>query len=91
MTYYTGIDVSLRSVSICVVDETGAIKLEAKVAAEVEVIAATLRRFSDEIRQVGFEAGTLVLELASDFVALAELHAEDFELLLREERTTEGL
>ena len=59
MTYYTGIDVSLRSVSICVVDETGAIKLEAKVAAEVDVIAATLRRFSDEIRQVGFEAGTL--------------------------------
>lgn len=59
MTYYTGIDVSLRSVSICVVDEAGAIKLEAKVAAEVDVIVATLRRFSSEIRSVGFEAGTL--------------------------------
>ena len=59
MTYFTGIDVSLRSVSICIVDETGAVRLEAKVAAEVEVIVAALRRFSEEIRQVGFEAGTL--------------------------------
>ena len=59
MTYFTGIDVSLRSVSICIVDETGAVLLEAKVAAEVEVIVAALRRFSEEIRQVGFEAGTL--------------------------------
>jgi transposase len=59
MTYFTGIDVSLRSVSICIVDESGAVRLEAKVAAEVEVIVAALRRFSEEIRQVGFEAGTL--------------------------------
>ncbi len=33
MTYFTGIDVSLRSVSICVVDDSGAIKFENKVAA----------------------------------------------------------
>ncbi len=59
MTYFTGIDVSLRSVSICVVDEAGAVQFETKVAAEVEVIVAALRRFSTEIRQVGFEAGTL--------------------------------
>jgi len=30
MTYYTGIDVSLRSVSICVVDDKGEVCLEAK-------------------------------------------------------------
>ncbi len=59
MKYFTGIDVSLRSVSICVVDEAGAVRYEAKVAAEIDVIVATLRRFSGEIRQVGFEAGTL--------------------------------
>jgi transposase len=59
MRYFTGIDVSLRSVSICVVDEAGEVRYEAKVAAEVDVIVATLRRFSAEIRQVGFEAGTL--------------------------------
>ena len=32
---------------------------EAKVAAEVDVIVATLRRFGSEIEQVRFEAGAL--------------------------------
>lgn len=59
MAYFTGIDVSLRSVSICVIDESGAIRFESKVAAEVDLIVAALRKFSPEIRQVGFEAGTL--------------------------------
>ena len=64
MKYFTGIDVSLRSVSICVVDEAGAVRYEAKVAAEIDVIVATLRRFSGEIREVGFEAGTLTQYLS---------------------------
>jgi transposase len=59
MKYFTGIDVSLRSVSICVVDASGELRYEAKVAAELDVIVATLRRFSAEIKQVGFEAGAL--------------------------------
>ena len=59
MKYFTSIDVSLRSVSICVVDEAGTVQYEAKVAAEIDVIVGTLRRFGDEIRQVGFEAGAL--------------------------------
>ena len=59
MKYFTGIDVSLRFVSICVVDETGVVQYEAKVAAEVDVIVASLRRFTSEIKQVGFEAGAL--------------------------------
>jgi transposase len=56
--------VSLRSVSICVVDESGEVWHEAKVSAEVDVIVATLGRFSAEIRQVGFEAGTLTQYLS---------------------------
>jgi transposase len=59
MKYFTGIDVSLRSVSICVIDAAGEVRYEAKVAAEIDVIVTALRRFSVEIRQVGFEAGTL--------------------------------
>lgn len=59
MTYYTGIDVSLRSVAICVVDDSGAIKFEGKVLAEVDAIVAALRMFGDEVQQVGLEAGTL--------------------------------
>ena len=45
MTYYTGIDVSLRSVSICVVNDKGEIRLEAKVAAEIDAIVDCLHRF----------------------------------------------
>jgi len=59
MTWFTGIDVSLRSVSICMVDDNGAIKFEDKVSAAVEPIVAALRKFCPEIRHVGFEAGTL--------------------------------
>ena len=59
MTYYTGIDVSLRSVSICVVDDKGEVCLEAKVAAEIDAIVDRLRRFSSDVKSVGFEAGTL--------------------------------
>jgi len=59
MKYFTGIDVSLRSVSICVVDEAGAVQYEGKVPAEVDLIVASLRRVSLEIRQLGLEAGTL--------------------------------
>ena len=59
MTYYTGIDVSLRSVSICVVDDKGEVCLEAKVAAEIDAIVNRLRRFSSDVKSVGFEAGML--------------------------------
>ena len=36
MEYYAGIDVSLESASLCVVDATGRIVREAKVASEPE-------------------------------------------------------
>lgn len=59
MNYHTALDVSLRSVSICIVDDDGAIQFEAKVSSEVEEIDKCLRRFSPEITSIGFEAGTL--------------------------------
>jgi len=59
MTYYAGLDVSLRSVSICVVDDKGEIRHEAKVAADVGTIVSRLRAFNTQIRKVGFEAGAL--------------------------------
>ena len=59
MKYFTGIDVSLRFVSICVIDEAGIVQHEMKVAAEVDAIVTSLRRFSPEIKELGLEAGTL--------------------------------
>ena len=38
MEYYAGIDVSLESASLCVVDVTGRIAREAKVASEPDVL-----------------------------------------------------
>lgn len=59
MTYFTGLDVSLRSVSICIIDEQGVIKYEAKVATKVDRIVACLREFSHEVIAVAFEVGAL--------------------------------
>lgn len=59
MTYYTGLDVSLRSVSICIIDDKGVIQHEAKVAADVDPIVCCLHDFSAEVSVVAFEAGAL--------------------------------
>ena len=53
MAYYTGIDVSLRSVSICVIDDTGQVALEAKVAADVDAIVKVLQDFDPRARSLG--------------------------------------
>lgn len=42
MTYYVGLDVSLRSVNICVIDDQGEIIAESKVDSEPEDIVAKL-------------------------------------------------
>ena len=69
MNYHTALDVSLRSVSICIVDDQGTIQFEAKVPSEVNEIVACLRRFSQEISSVGFEAGALTQYLTYGFQA----------------------
>ena len=50
MAYFTGIDVSLRSVSICIIDEQGKVCHEAKTAAQPAAIADCLNGFSLECR-----------------------------------------
>jgi len=78
MVYHAALDVSLRSVSICIIDGDGVIRFEDKVASDVEEIASCLRRFSSDVQSIGFEAGTLtfndlkrVLYLGSDRGQLA--------------------
>ena len=80
MTYYTGLDISLRSVSICIVDAQGEIRHEAKVAAEVDQVTSCLRGFGEEVKLVGFEAGVLTQYL------FYGLKAAGFEVICMEAR-----
>jgi transposase len=59
MDYYAGLDVSLRSCALCIVDNKGTVILERELFCEVDDIATCLTRFPHPIKRVGFEAGTM--------------------------------
>jgi len=59
MEYYAGIDVSLESASLCVVDATGQIVCEAKLASEPEVLIGWFRDLGLAVIRIGLEAGPL--------------------------------
>ena len=59
MEHHAGIDVSLERSSVCVVDATGRIVREAKVASEPEALVAFLGRLGLPLTRVGLEAGPL--------------------------------
>jgi transposase len=59
MEHYAGIDVSLERSSVCVVDATGRIIREAKVASEPEALVDSFRRLGLSLTRVGLEAGPL--------------------------------
>jgi len=59
MEYYAGLDVSLRSCALCVVDANGKFVFEHELSCEVEDIAECLVGFPNEIERVGFEAGAM--------------------------------
>jgi transposase len=59
MEYYAGIDVSLESASLCIVDATGRIVREAKVASEPENLIGWFRGLGLAVMRIGLEAGPL--------------------------------
>src|SRR5919106_1081782 len=59
MEHYAGIDVSLEQSSVCVVDGTGRIVCEAKVASEPEALVRFLEQLGLAVTRIGLEAGPL--------------------------------
>lgn len=61
--FYAALDVSLRSVAICIIDEAGKVRLERSVPSDVPDIVRCFNEFDQPIHQVGLEAGTLTQHL----------------------------
>ncbi len=59
MDHYAGIDVSLEQSSICIVDTTGRIVRETKVASEPEALVTFFRQLGLPLARIGLEAGPL--------------------------------
>ena len=59
MDYFAGLDVSVKATSVCIVDDTGKIVREVKVASEPEALLAALKNPVYHFRRIGLEAGPL--------------------------------
>jgi transposase len=69
MDHFAGLDVSVKQTSVCIVDDTGRIVREVKVASEPEALLSVLRNLAYRFKRIGLEAGPLSQWL---FSALAE-------------------
>jgi transposase len=70
MDHFAGLDVSVKETSVCIVDDTGRIVREVKVASEPEALLEVLTNSAYHFKRIGLEAGPLSQWL---FGALAEM------------------
>src|ERR1051325_6098085 len=59
MDYFAGLDVSVKDTSVCIVDDTGKIVREVKVASEPDALLGVLRNPLYCFKRIGLEAGPL--------------------------------
>src|SRR5215469_8151269 len=59
MDYFAGLDVSVKDTSVCIVDDTGRIRREVKVASEPDALLTVLRNPAYRFKRIGLEAGPL--------------------------------
>jgi len=69
MDHFAGLDVSVKETSVCIVNDTGRIVREVKVASDPEALLAVLKNPAYHFERIGLEAGPLSQWL---FSALAE-------------------
>jgi transposase len=78
MTYYAGIDVLLRTVNICVVDDEGEQVAETKLSSDVQEIITYFDELEYSLDVISLEAGTLFQYLTYG------LQAADFDIVCME-------
>jgi len=59
MEHFAGLDVSVNETSICIVDDSGRIVREAKVAREPHALLRVLKNIGYHFKRIGLEAGPL--------------------------------
>ena len=59
MDHFAGLDVSVKDTSVCIVDDTGRIVREVKVASEPEALLKVLTDPAYHFKRIGIEAGPL--------------------------------
>ena len=59
MDHFAGLDVSVKETSVCIVDDTGKILREVKVASEPYALLQVLRNPTYRFKRIGLEAGPL--------------------------------
>jgi hypothetical protein len=65
MDHFAGLDVSVKETSVCIVDGTGKIVREVKVASEPDALLAVLINPAYRFKRIGLEAGPLAQWLFS--------------------------
>lgn len=70
MEHYVGIDVSLKESSVCVVDTSGTIVREVKIASEPEALVRYFDELGLAVSRIGLEAGPLSQWLHAGLVAV---------------------
>jgi transposase len=59
MDHFAGLDVSVKDTNVCIVDDTGKIIREVKVASEPDALLQVLRNATYRFKRIGLEAGPL--------------------------------
>src|SRR6267143_3582777 len=57
MEQYVALDVSLKEISVCIVDSNGEVAFEGKTAAEPAILVELIRSKAPQVKRVGLETG----------------------------------
>src|SRR5271166_5280928 len=76
MEHFAGLDVSVKDTNVCIVDDTGKIVREVKVASEPEALLAVLTNPAYHFKRIGLEAGPLSNDAAVVIILFAQKRGE---------------